>query len=199
MASGEYRTLKFDIGIRNIVLCCLLAGVLFRAAQVVAGEAIVNEPLAYRMDDYRAAVPHTLSGARTIDTQAAYLIWQVKNTLFLDVMPHLPKPEKLPAGTIWRNKIRRDIPGSIWLANVGYGALTPEMETYFQRSLAVLTGGDTSRDMVFYCMANCWMSWNAAKRAISWGYSNVIWYPEGADGWEAAHYPVVENLPYESK
>ena len=27
------------------------------------------------------------------------------------------------------------------------------------------------------------MSWNAAKRALSWGYSNVAWYPDGTDGW----------------
>ena len=27
------------------------------------------------------------------------------------------------------------------------------------------------------------MSWNAAKRAMTLGYTHVVWYPEGSDGW----------------
>jgi rhodanese-related sulfurtransferase len=33
------------------------------------------------------------------------------------------------------------------------------------------------------------MSWNAAKRAMEYGYSNVTWYPEGTDGWAFQDYP----------
>ena len=43
--------------------------------------------------------------------------------------------------------------------------------------------------LVIYCQANCWMSWNAAKRALSYGYPNVAWYPEGTDGWQRADLP----------
>jgi PQQ-dependent catabolism-associated CXXCW motif protein len=43
--------------------------------------------------------------------------------------------------------------------------------------------------VVFYCLADCWMSWNAAKRAASWGYREVLWYRDGTDGWEAAGLP----------
>jgi 3-mercaptopyruvate sulfurtransferase SseA len=39
------------------------------------------------------------------------------------------------------------------------------------------------------------MSWNAAKRAPSYGYSNVAWYPEGTDGWQRADLPVAESQP----
>jgi PQQ-dependent catabolism-associated CXXCW motif protein len=45
-------------------------------------------------------------------------------------------------------------------------------------------------------MTDCWMSWNAAKRAVEWGYSSVIWYPAGADGWEDAKLPLEEHRPY---
>ena len=38
--------------------------------------------------------------------------------------------------------------------------------------------------------------WNAAKRAVEWGYSSVIWYPLGSDGWESANLPLEENKPY---
>jgi rhodanese-related sulfurtransferase len=39
------------------------------------------------------------------------------------------------------------------------------------------------------------MSWNAAKRVLSYGYSNVAWYPDGTDGWERAGLPLVEAQP----
>ena len=39
------------------------------------------------------------------------------------------------------------------------------------------------------------MSWNAAKRAISYGYSNVHWYPEGTDGWAEAGLPLAGAEP----
>jgi rhodanese-related sulfurtransferase len=39
------------------------------------------------------------------------------------------------------------------------------------------------------------MSWNAAKRAVMWGYTGVIWYPEGTDGWQDAGLPLEEAKP----
>jgi PQQ-dependent catabolism-associated CXXCW motif protein len=156
----------------------------------------VPEPAEYRMDNYRAPVPATLQGANVISTTEAEQLWRLKAALFVDTMPRLPKPKDLPAGTIWRDKPRRNIPGSIWLANVGYGALNPEMEAYFRDSLRSITAGDLSRKIVFYCMTDCWMSWNAAKRALSWGYSNVLWYPAGADGWQAGGLPLADAKPY---
>ena len=48
---------------------------------------------------------------------------------------------------------------------------------------------------MFYCLANCWMSWNAARRAIALGYRNVAWYPDGTDGWAAQHLPLEPRIP----
>jgi rhodanese-related sulfurtransferase len=39
------------------------------------------------------------------------------------------------------------------------------------------------------------MSWNAAKRVLSYGYPHVAWYPVGTDGWERADLPTVESQP----
>ncbi len=89
----------------------------------------------------------------------------------------------------------QDIAGSIWLADVGRGALAPAVEARFRADLARLSGGNRSADLVFYCLSQCWMSWNAAKRAVQLGYGNVIWYPDGADGWQAAGLPLVVNHP----
>ena len=110
-------------------------------------------------------------------------------------MPRDAKPANLPPGTIWRDRRRENIPGSVWLANVGYGALSGEMESYFRHSLEELTGGDVGRVLVFYCDRDCWMSWNAAKRAIAFGYARVHWYPDGTQGWTEAGLPRAETTP----
>jgi PQQ-dependent catabolism-associated CXXCW motif protein len=157
----------------------------------------VAEPGSYRMDEYRAPVPATLKGAHVATTKDVEALIEDKSVLVIDVMPRLPKPDKLPAGTIWRDKPRNNIPGSIWLSNTGYGALSVETEAYFEGALQRETGSDKARKLLFYCMSQCWMSWNAAKRALELGYTNVIWYPEGADGWEKAGHPLVQARPYE--
>lgn len=154
------------------------------------------EPSSYRMDEYRAPVPATLKGAKVIATSEAQKLWEDKAAVFIDVMPQTPKPANLPAGTLWRDKLRNDIAGSIWLANVGYGQINAETAAYFEKGLAQNGVSGKSAPIVFYCMTNCWMSWNAAKRAVEWGYSAVYWYPEGSDGWEKAGLPVESKLPY---
>jgi PQQ-dependent catabolism-associated CXXCW motif protein len=61
--------------------------------------------------------------------------------------------------------------------------------------LARASGGNFATLIVVYCQANCWMSWNAAKRILSYGYTNVAWYPDGTDGWERVNLPTVESQP----
>ena len=39
--------------------------------------------------------------------------------------------------------------------------------------------------MLFFCKTDCWMSWNAAKRAVARGHSQVGWFPGGVDDWQA--------------
>ena len=153
------------------------------------------EPEGYRNDNYRAPVPATLAGARVLATEQAETIWRSRSGVFVDVLPRPPKPPNLPAGTIWRDKPRFNIPGSIWLPDTGYGELAATTETYFQHGLVKATGGSKTKLLVIYCQADCWMSWNAAKRAMSYGYSNVAWYPEGTDGWEHAELPTAESHP----
>jgi PQQ-dependent catabolism-associated CXXCW motif protein len=155
----------------------------------------VPEPEGYRSDNYRAPVPATLSGAKVLATGEANAIWRAGAAVFIDVLPRPPKPPNLPAGTIWRDKPRLNIPGSVWLPDTGYGPLAAATEEYLRQGLARASGGDKTRLLVLYCQANCWMSWNAAKRALSFGYSNVVWYPDGTDGWQAANLPLAESQP----
>lgn len=152
------------------------------------------EPEGYRMGDYRTPTPATLAGARVVDTAEAEALWRA-GAAFVDVLPRAPKPEGLPPGTLWRERPRHNIPGSLWLPDTGYGALAPATEAYFRAGLAKAAGGDRGQPLVIYCLADCWMSWNAAKRALSYGHAAVVWYPEGTDGWAAAGLPLALSEP----
>jgi PQQ-dependent catabolism-associated CXXCW motif protein len=164
-------------------------------AAAAAAAAEVAEPDGYRLENYRSPTPATLRGARVIGTTEAETIWRSHTASFVDVLPRAPRPRDLPAGTVWHDKPRANIPGSVWLPDTGYGELAPSMARYFAKGLEKTTHGDHARIIVLYCLADCWMSWNAAKRAHSLGYSNVVWYPEGTDGWLAAGLPLEDAAP----
>ncbi|HMN38597.1 MAG TPA: PQQ-dependent catabolism-associated CXXCW motif protein [Hyphomicrobium sp.] len=179
---------------------------LWACGEALAGHADVGEappanaerppePADYRMDEYRKPVPATLKGATVLTSQKASELWTSKHAIFVDVYPRAPKPPNLPKGTLWREPIHHSIENATWLANVGYGVISAEIETYFQNNLEKLTGGDKSKAVVFYCLRDCWMSWNAAKRAMTYGYTNVMWYPDGTDGWQEIGMPVTQVTP----
>jgi len=155
----------------------------------------VEEPAGYRDEPYRGAVPATLEGARVIGPEEAFALWEAGETAFVDVLPQAPRPRGLPDGTIWRDKPRDSIPGAIWLPNVGYAKLAPAMEDYFRAGLKTATGGDPDRPIAIFCLEDCWMSWNAAKRALAYGYTDVSWLPEGTDGWALWGYPLERVTP----
>ncbi len=171
----------------------LLALLLF-VAQTALAET-VPEPDDYRMDHYRAPVPATIAGGTAIGPEEAHTLWQEGRAGFIDVMPQAPRPANLPKGTIWRDKPRSSIPRAIWLPNVGYGAIAEVTADYFRAGLEEVTQGDPAHPVVIFCLEDCWMSWNAAKRAIEWGYSNVYWLPEGTDGWALWDYPLERLRP----
>jgi len=157
--------------------------------------APVSEPPSYRMSDYRGPTPATVDGQQGLTTAEAHRLWATGKAAFVDVLPRAPKPANLLPGTVWREKPHSDIPHSIWLPDTGYGALPPETEAYFRRGLEQASGGKKDATLVIYCLRDCWMSWNATKRAKSMGYGHVFWYPEGSDGWAEAGNPVELRQP----
>jgi len=175
-----------------------LAVALSAALTLCAAAALAQppEPDGYRMEEFRAPVPATLTGATVADTEAAEALWRSGGAAFIDVLPRAEKPANLPKGTIWRDKPHDSIPGAIWLPNVGYGALAPVTDAYFREGLDAATGGDRARPVLFFCLRDCWMSWNAARRAaLEYGYERVLWYPDGVDGWTEWMLPVERATP----
>ena len=183
---------------RQRFLLLSLVAALLAGAPAISQSIPVEEPEVYRMEHYRAPVPATLRGGTVVDDEKAYELWKSGKVAFVDVVPRPPKPANLPEGTIWHEKPRHSIPGSIWLPNVGYGKIAPQTDEYFRKGLEKVTGGDKSHPILIFCLADCWMSWNAAKRAIEeYGYDHVYWYPDGTDGWTFNDYPteIIEREP----
>ncbi len=178
---------------RRLSAAVLIAALL--AVAPVCAQDRPEEPDGYRTEDYRAPVPATLKGARVLTTDEAEAIWRDKSGVFIDVLPRTPKPPNLPARTVWRDRPRANIPGSIWLPDTGYGKLAAATEDYLKQGLARASRDDTAALLVIYCQENCWMSWNAARRALSYGYRNVAWYPDGTEGWERALLPLADAQP----
>nr|WP_246849367.1 PQQ-dependent catabolism-associated CXXCW motif protein [Rubellimicrobium arenae] len=172
---------------RALILLALLP-------QAAIGQAVA-EPDGYRDAPYRGQVPAGLAGATTVDPEEAHRLWEEGRVVFIDALPRDRRPANLPEGTIWRDRPRDSIPGALWLPNVGYAELPPEDQAYLEDGLATATGGDPSRPILFFCMENCWMSWNAAKRALGLGYREVYWFPGGTDGWAAAGFPLERVEP----
>jgi PQQ-dependent catabolism-associated CXXCW motif protein len=140
-------------------------------------------------------VPESVSGGIRVHTEEVRALVAAGQAVLVDVLPTPPRPEGLAPGALWLPPVHRNIPGSAWLPNVGFGELSDELDTYFRRQLERLTAGDPDHPLVIYCQADCWMSWNAAKRAAAYGYGRVLWYPEGTTGWEAEGLALEKSRP----
>jgi PQQ-dependent catabolism-associated CXXCW motif protein len=160
-------------------------------SETAGNEATLFSADGYRIARYRSPTPATIEQARTLDTAALQLLLQQRpDTALLNV-----QALQWRTGVFIEQEVRMQIPGSYWLPNVGKGALESRWENYFRVQLATLRDKDNTRPLVFYCRADCWMSWNATKRAASWGYTRLYWYPEGSDGWQDAQLPVEPAVP----
>jgi PQQ-dependent catabolism-associated CXXCW motif protein len=161
---------------------------------VAAASAAPAELEGYRLDAYQAPVPETLRGQPALTLAQARALFE-ENALFVDVLPHPLRPEGLAPDAVWLDKPHVSIKGAHWLPEVGRGEISTETESYFTRALARLTDGDLSRKMVFFCKRSCWMSWNAAKRAQSYGYAQVLWFADGIEAWRESDGPTETVSP----
>ena len=144
---------------------------------------------------YRARLPNSVPGGKRIDVDQAYAHYQNKSALFVDVMAHTGTGPD-PIDGHWRLATpRKNIPGSVWLADVGTGTLSNEMLNYYRSNLARITNNDKTKPLIIYCTADCWMAWNAVRRAAKWGYKNLLWFPQGSDEWKTKGYPLIQSTP----
>lgn len=84
------------------------------------------------------------------------------------------------------------LPGAIWIPGAGRGtSFVDPLQAQFMDLISKLTGGDKTRAVVFLCVnVQCWLSYNAALRAVAAGYTRVSWYRGGIASWRDAGLPL---------
>ena len=143
----------------------------------------------YRGIPYKAPTPDSAPGGITVlfADDVAALIASRPVTL-LNVSPITLGPPDADGQRIWiprRGYPMLNIPGSVWLPNIGYQSLDQATRHYLEQHLDLLTGNDTDHPLLVYCTSDCWMSWNAVRRlSLEYGYRTIYWYPMGIDGWQ---------------
>jgi PQQ-dependent catabolism-associated CXXCW motif protein len=154
------------------------------------------EPPGFWTGPINSAVPATIAGGKVINgAQQLRSLLKRPATVIVDVSNAPRRPDNLATGAPWLPLPHPAIPGSLWIPGAGLGEIPPAVDDFFRKQLAAATDNDASRQVIIYCHQTCWLSWNAAKRAIGYGYRNVYWYRNGIEGWKAAHLPTTVIEP----
>jgi len=159
---------------RWILACALLAG---STAGADEGADYGVAPVAtLRSADLSAPTPRDVPGANTIRTaelRERLRAADAARPLLFDVLG---------------GEQHDSLPGAIWLPGAGRGnGFDDAVQAQLARLLQAATKGDAGRAMVFFCQGTaCWLSYNAALRAVALGYREVYWYRGGIEAWLAA-------------
>ncbi len=120
---------------------------------------------------------------------------------------HGPTPNELPGGQVITTKgllpllhqghpvrlidvlgLEQTLPRAVrapWAA--AGGDFEDETQQHLAQFLDQLTQGRSDTALVFFCAGReCWLSYNAALRAVQLGYRNVLWYRGGLRAWHRA-------------
>jgi PQQ-dependent catabolism-associated CXXCW motif protein len=154
-----------------------------------AAEPAPPEPKGYWTGPINGAVPATLRGATVLKTDELTALLEGEKVVLIDASNAPLRPEKLAPNAPWMPAPHPIIPESLWIAGSGMGEITPEVDAMYRAHLAKATADNLDMPIVVYCHERCWLSYNAAKRALSYGYRKVYWYPGGIEGWRAAKLP----------
>src|SRR5262245_52063453 len=113
-----------------------------------------------RLREHAAPTPLEVPGARTITT--------VELRQLLSAPRSSPGAERPLLFDVLSEDRHASLPGAVWLPGAGLGeSFDDEVQKRLARTLAQGSGGDRARAMVFFCAnAQCWLSYNAALRAV---------------------------------
>lgn len=151
------------------------------AAQIHAGEDLdygVEPVSALRLEAHSTPTPLAIPGAKRLLTEdLKALMWRAEPPLLFDVLG---------------GEAHESLPGAIWLPGAGRGrSFDDEVQKQLARVLETSAKGARQRALVFFCAnKSCWLSYNAALRAVRLGYEQVYWYRGGLEAWLEADQPV---------
>lgn len=153
----------------------------------------------YRIAAYRSIVPGPPPGVPRVDARTVAQMLERGGAVLVDVYP-AEGGVRDPATGRWRlARAHRTIPGAAWFPEAGRGRPDPAVERWFTDGVAALARKRPGRPIVLFCLADCWMSWNASLRLKRAGYGQIHWFAEGADGWRDLGRALVPAVPYEKR
>lgn len=164
----------------------VLAVLAFGVAAPVDDQPLFDAATGYRIARYRGVIAGAPDGVTRIDARAAAAMRG--RAVFVDVTPLdavSPSVDGSPATD------HRTLPGAHWFPDAGVGRPTPAVAAWLTGGVRRLTHGRRDRAIVVFCLADCWMSWNAALRLRRAGYRHVHWLADGTDGWRDAGRPLL--------
>jgi PQQ-dependent catabolism-associated CXXCW motif protein len=179
---------------RGSLCCAWLSLALWLPLSAVTAPS-VPEPEGYWEGATHGPVAATIKGGKVIHTRELAALLKADAVMVVDVSEAAKRPETLAPGSVWMPVPHPVIPGGEWIPGAGLGAIAPAIDKLFRERLALGTHKDPTHEIVIYCHESCWLSWNAAKRAISYGYQSVYWYPDGMEGWRRAGLPTAVCEP----
>lgn len=133
-------------------------------------------------DSLHGLTPLTLAGTTTVSVaEARCLIETLGGTMV--VVSVIGGAEQLP--------------GFVDALGAEIGVEDATADEKIKQVLAKAAGGDKTRPLLFYCASvECYMSYNAAIRAVRLGYSRIYWMRAGLQGWQEAGYPLDSTAMY---
>lgn len=178
-----------------MVLARPLIALLLLLAKQVAAQELFDPVTGYRVSAYRGIVPSAPPGVSRIAAPALARLVDRHGAVLVDVVP-AEGGVRDPATGRWRlARPVSSIPGAAWFPEAGRGRPDPAIERWFLSGVAALVDARPGRPVVVFCLADCWMSWNAALRLHRAGYP-VLWFAEGSDGWRDLGRALKRVAPY---
>ena len=152
----------------------------------------------YRSGRYRTPVRADPAPAVPIDLAAALALEPGDNALFIDVMPVEGGVRDLVTGRWTLSHEHLTIPGALWYPETGRAPVDGDLWQALEDRVIAARHKVPDAPVVIFCRADCWMSWNAARRLAIRGIANIRWLAEGTDGWHANARPLVPAQPVET-
>jgi len=174
--------------IGRIAAAAMLGALALAGTSMRSEDEATPEPEHYRNEDYRAPRPRPC-GARGWSREE---LWRAGTAAFVELSPHAPRPDNLPAGTLWRDgrgstfraargspirgtassrRAQRAISGQVW-SRLRVGNMANHGDLLPTRLLDVVERGQASDLAGLYCCRvvsrrHRWLarSWPSAQRS----------------------------------
>lgn len=175
------------------------------AGPVCAQQAEPFDAQGYRSARFRAPVDRDPAPALPITTAQARALHPGRDALFLDVLPAAGARRDSRTGAWTLAEPHETIAGALWFPETGFSPPEPVLWRALDAAVARFARHHPGRPVVVFCRADCWMSWNVARRlarTLASGRAGregaappVRWFDEGIEGWVEAGGTLVAASP----